>query len=648
MPQLKPLPTLPRSSTWGLLLIPTLGLLLGLGACQKKEAAAPKALPPASVKVVASRSETVPVNNEYVGRVAAYRSVEVRARVEGILERRHFVEGAEVKKGDLLYTIDPTPYRIALNDAQADQARSAANLASARSKERRLAPLVKENAISQQDYDDAVTAVKQTEALLAVSNANVERGSNQPGLYPGDGHRVRQDRRCAGARGALGGPRRIHPPDHGGPAGPGYVNFNVADRDALILRRELSAGRVKTGEGTGSAQARLFLPDGSEFERSGRLDFSESQVNPSTGTITLRVVMPNPAQKLLPGMYVRVVYTAGARPDTILIPQKAVTKTPTGISPGWSALENKVERRDLVVGEWLKSDWIIEKGLGAGEKSWLRAAALAARRGGEPLALDAGCGWCRWSGGIAGCRGCSPLLWRQPLTWRPDHGILRQTPGDGDRHRPALHVIGVLASTQLAVEQYPNVAPPQVQITATYPGASPETLETTVAAPLEREMNGIAGLLYMQSTSSASGLMQLQVFFQPGTDLDLAAVEVNNRAKRVESLLPQEVLRNGLRVDKTNPQILQVLVLQSEDPRFDRTYIANLANSQVVNELKRLPGARRCDPVRRALCDALVAGPGSSRQIPPYRLGCGQCGARAEPDFAVGEIGQSPADNGQS
>ena len=154
-----------------------------------------------------------------------------------------------------------------------------------------------------------------------------------------------------------------------------------------------------------------------------------------------------------------------------------------------------------------------------------------------------------------------------------------------------LTLLGALAATQLAVEQYPTVAPPQVQITAAYPGASPETLETTVAAPLEREMNGIRGLLFMQSTSSANGSMSLSVFFEPGTDLDMAAVEVNNRVKRVEALLPQEVTRQGLRVDKTNPQILMLVVLQSEDPRFDTTYIANLANSQIVNELKRLPGA---------------------------------------------------------
>ena len=209
-------------------------------------------------------------------------------------------------------------------------------------------------------------------------------------------------------------------------------------------------------------------------------------------------------------------------------------------------------------------------------------------------------------------------------------------------------LIGVLASTQLAVEQYPSVAPPQVQITAVYPGASPETLETTVAAPLEREMNGIAGLLYMQSTSSASGMMQLQVFFEPGTDLDLAAVEVNNRAKRVEALLPQEVLRQGLRVDKTNPQILQVVVLQSEDPRFDATYIANLANSQVINELKRLPGAGDV---------SLFAAPYAMRlwldpdRLAKYRLtstDVGNAVREQNQNFPVGEIGQSPTDNGQS
>ena len=208
-------------------------------------------------------------------------------------------------------------------------------------------------------------------------------------------------------------------------------------------------------------------------------------------------------------------------------------------------------------------------------------------------------------------------------------------------------LVGVLAGRQLAVEQYPTVAPPQVQVTAVYPGASPETLETTVAAPLEREMNGIAGLLYMQSTSSASGLMQLQVFFEPGTDLNLAAVEVSNRAKRVEPLLPQEVLRQGLRVDKTNPQILLVVVLQSEDPRFDATYVANLANSQLVNELKRLPGAGDVTLFASPYAMRLWVDPD---RLSKYRLTVNEViGAVREQNqnFPVGEIGQAPSSAGQ-
>ncbi|MCZ8106998.1 MAG: multidrug efflux RND transporter permease subunit [Burkholderiales bacterium] len=211
-----------------------------------------------------------------------------------------------------------------------------------------------------------------------------------------------------------------------------------------------------------------------------------------------------------------------------------------------------------------------------------------------------------------------------------------------------LSLVGALASTQLAVEQYPSVAPPQVQVTAIYPGASPETLETTVAAPLEREMNGIPGLLYMQSTSSASGMMQLSVFFEPGTDLAIAAVEVSNRAKRVEPLLPQEVLRQGLRVDKTNPQILLVVVMQSDDPRFDATYIANLANSQIVNELKRLPGAGDVTLFAAPYAMRLWADPD---RLAKYRLTVNEVMAAVREqnqNFPVGEIGQAPADSGQS
>jgi membrane fusion protein (multidrug efflux system) len=338
---------------------------LTLAACGKPEPPKPAARPPALVQVVASRTETVPVIQEHVGRVAAYRSVEVRARVEGILEKRHFVEGSEVKRGQLLYTIDPTQYQTVLNDARAEVARAEANLANARSREQRYAPLVKENAISRQDYDDAVTAVKQNEALLASARGAVERAQINLGytrVVANESGRIGATLVPQGRLVGKGEATHLATIDRLEPV---YVNFTMADRDAMVFKRAMSAGEIR--EADGGSKARVFLPDGSQYDQLGKLDFTESRVDPNTGTISLRAVMPNPGTNLLPGMYVRVEFISAQRPDTVLIPQKAVIKTPTGHIAWVITKDGKAERRDLVVGTWLRDDWIIEKGLGAGE-----------------------------------------------------------------------------------------------------------------------------------------------------------------------------------------------------------------------------------------------------------------------------------------
>ncbi|MFM1991459.1 MAG: hypothetical protein RJA99_4416, partial [Pseudomonadota bacterium] len=339
--------------------------LAALAACGKPEPPKPAARPPAEVRVIASRAETVPVIQEHVGRVAAFRSVEVRARVEGILERRHFTEGTEVKRGQLLYTIDPTPYQTVLNDAKAEFARAEANLANARSREQRYAPLVRENAISRQDYDDAVTAVKQNEALVASARGAVERAQINLGytrVTATESGRIGATLVPEGRLVGKGEATHLTTIDRLEPV---YVNFTMADRDALIFRRAMSTGEIR--EADGGSRARVFLPDGTEYDRLGKLDFTESKVDPNTGTISLRAVMPNPGQNLLPGMFVRVEFISAKRPDTILVPQQAVVKTPTGHIAWVVDKDGKAMRRDLVVGAWLKDDWIVEKGLGAGE-----------------------------------------------------------------------------------------------------------------------------------------------------------------------------------------------------------------------------------------------------------------------------------------
>jgi len=341
-------------------------IVLGaLSACGKTEPPKPAARPPALVQVVASRTETVPVIQEHVGRVAAFRSVEVRARVEGILEKRHFVEGSEVKRGQLLYTIDPTSYQTVLNDARAEVARAEANLANARSREQRYAPLVKENAISRQDYDDAVTAVKQDEALLASARGAVERAQINLGytrVVANESGRIGATLVPEGRLVGKGEATHLATIDRLEPV---YVNFTMADRDAMVFKRAMSAGEIR--EADGGSKARVFLPDGTQYDQLGKLDFTESRVDPNTGTISLRAVMPNPGTNLLPGMFVRVEFISAPRPDTVLIPQTAVIKTPTGHIAWVITKDGKAERRDLVVGTWLRDDWIVEKGLGPGE-----------------------------------------------------------------------------------------------------------------------------------------------------------------------------------------------------------------------------------------------------------------------------------------
>ena len=354
-----PLPRLPALSVF------LAALLAALGGCGKTEAPKPAARPPAEVRVFASRAETIPVIQEHVGRVAAFRSVEVRARVEGILEKRHFTEGTEVKRGQLLYSIDPTPYQTVLNDARAEVARAEANLANARSKESRYAPLVKENAISRQDYDDAVTAVKQNEALLASARGAVERAQINLGytrVVANESGRIGATLVPEGRLVGKGEATHLTTIDRLEPV---YVNFTMADRDALIFRRSMSSGEIR--EADGGSRARVFLPDGTEYDKLGKLDFTDSRVDPNTGTISLRAVMPNPGQNLLPGMFVRVEFISAKRPNTILVPQQAVIKTPTGHIAWVIDKEGRATRRDLVVGPWLREDWIIEKGLGAGE-----------------------------------------------------------------------------------------------------------------------------------------------------------------------------------------------------------------------------------------------------------------------------------------
>ena len=337
-----------------------------LGGCGDRKPAAKGPPSPPKVEVVTLTSQTVPVIRDYVGTVTAYRSVEVRARVEGILEKRFFTEGRPVKKGELLYRIDPAQFEATLRDAQAELAKAEANVANAQAKEARLAPLVAEDAISKQEYDDAVSSLKQGQAAVLSAKAQLDRAKLNLGytnVYATESGVIGLTQVPEGRLVGKGEPTLLATIERLQPI---YVTFTLPDRDALMLKKALVSGEIK--EQTGD-QARFVLPDGSEYTQAGRIDFADPQINRETGTVTLRAVLPNTAEpQLSPGMYVKVELTAAQRPNAVLIPQRAVVKMPNGQVAWVVTADNKAERRDLVLGDWYKDQWVVEKGLSAGER----------------------------------------------------------------------------------------------------------------------------------------------------------------------------------------------------------------------------------------------------------------------------------------
>lgn len=344
----------------------TLLLCLLAAACDRPTPTAAQAPPPPLVKVAAARSETIAVTNEYVGRISAYRSLEIRARVEGIVAERHFTEGATVAPGALLYTLDAAPFETALADARAELARVEAALVNARSREARYRPLVEETAISRQDYDDAVAALAQAEAQRAAAVARVDRAKIELGytrIHSTLGGRIGAALVPEGRLVGKGDATHLATVDRIDKV---YVTFTVADSEAMALRKALETGSIRAQDG--GSTARILLPDGSVYDEPGVLDFTDLRVDSGTGTLALRAVMDNPRELLLPGLFVRVLLTVGQRPDTVLVPQQSVMKTPTGHSVYVVDEGGIVERRDLVLGAWHGADWIVDGGLAAGEQ----------------------------------------------------------------------------------------------------------------------------------------------------------------------------------------------------------------------------------------------------------------------------------------
>lgn len=314
-------------------------------------------MPAMPVTVLTVQPQRVPIVIEAVGQAEGSKEVEVRARVSGIMTHQLYKEGDAIKAGATLFSIDREPYEYALEQARAAHAQDQANLEQAQREATRLKPLVAERAISQREYDDATTTLKSAQAAVLASTARMRDAelnlsyTKVTAPIAGVTGRARQSEGSlvsAGSATSLLTTISI--------TNPIWVRFAFSESEAQELRQAV-----------GSTSVTLRLPDGSTYAKTGKLNFSASTVDPVTGTVPMRAVFTNPELTLMPGQFVRALVTTGER-EAFLVPQSALSQSDQGRMVFTVAADNTVAPRPVETAGWSGHDWVITKGLNAGDK----------------------------------------------------------------------------------------------------------------------------------------------------------------------------------------------------------------------------------------------------------------------------------------
>jgi membrane fusion protein (multidrug efflux system) len=337
-----------------------------LAAGCKQEAAKPQGMPPAAVTVMTTEAKEVAVRYEYTAQTAGYREVEVRARVTGIVLRRNYKEGAPVRKGESMFTLDPAPFEVAVARAEADLGVSNARLERARRDVARLKPVLEAKAVSQKELDDAMSGVRVTEAETRSLQARLNEAKLNLSYTRVEAPIGGISSRAAISEGTLvSGPNvllaTVTQTD------PMYVIFGIPDREHLAIRRHVEEGRLKLPQGN-RFRTSVKLADGTTYKHSGTLGFTDVRVNSQTGTSEARAEFPNRENALRAGEFVRITLEGAVRPSAIVVPQRAVLEGPKEKFVYVVNAESKAESRPVQVGEWAGEGWIIESGLKPGER----------------------------------------------------------------------------------------------------------------------------------------------------------------------------------------------------------------------------------------------------------------------------------------
>ena len=344
---------------------------IALVGCSKdpkeaEQAAAAQKMPPTEVGVIVAQPQSVEQSVELSGRTSAYQISEVRPQTSGVILKRLFTEGSFVHEGQPLYEVDSSINRANLESAKASLVRQQANLNALQIKANRYRQLVGINAVSKQEYDDLVAQIKLAEADIAASNAAVKNAQIDLGYSTVRSPISGQSGRSSVTAGALVTANQANALVTIQQLDPIYVDISQSSAELLRLRQQLSQGSIDRSNNT---KVRLKLEDGSFYAVEGNLAFSDASVNPETGSITLRAVFSNPNHLLLPGMFANAQIAQGVIPNAYLIPQAAITRTPTGQAMAMLVnAKGQVEARPITTTGAQGQNWIVTQGLQTGDK----------------------------------------------------------------------------------------------------------------------------------------------------------------------------------------------------------------------------------------------------------------------------------------
>lgn len=346
--------------------------LLAVAACSNKEQGPPK-MPPPTVGVVEAQPQNAPLHKDLVGRLSAYRSGDVRARVSGLLLKRTYNEGTDVKQGQLMFQIDPAPYKAALTAAQAALASSQATYTNAHVIANRDRQLVPKGYISQAQLDtdeaterSSLAAVKQAEANVQTAQVNLSYTNVVAPISGRSGEQQVTEGAIVGASTNDSGSSStlLTTVDQIDQL---YVNFTLSAADLDTLQRAQHAGNVSLSD-PGNTTVQITLPSGTKYDQLGKLDYSSVNVNPTTGAINMRALVPNAEQRLLPGMYVTITVDMGELNKVFLIPQAAIQRDPAGAYALVVGKDGNVAQKRVSADSMRGNDWVVTSGLEAGDQ----------------------------------------------------------------------------------------------------------------------------------------------------------------------------------------------------------------------------------------------------------------------------------------